>query len=818
MGATQKLLRFGLFELNLDTEELRKGGIPLKLAPQPFRILALLAGHAGQVITREEIRQQIWGNETYVDFDHGLNQCIKQIRNVLADNPDHPLYVETLPRRGYRFLAPVTTKTVEAPAPNVVESQSSTQVRPAVLTATTIPPATVSVESAAAVSRQPIASPESPMAPEPEAKPVAPSPEHRKRLPLAWAAMASLVIVAGAIYWHSQKANALAPRETIVVADFNNTTGAELFDNTLKVALTLKLEESPHLKVLSDQKIADTLKLMDRPTGERLTRAVAREVCQRNSSQAYVAGSISRPSDQYVINLTARNCETDQPLASVDQEAENQDRVLNALGQASVALRGKLGESLASVRRYNKPLEEVTTSSFEALQAFTQARRAEMTGDEDAVPYLKRALELDPNFAPAYAALASCYLNTGQDTLAIENYKKAFELRDRVSVREQFLIDGLYYAFATGELEKAIQNYAAWIQTYPGDEIPYATVGALYDGIGQYEKAAEKLRERSRLAGNSDDNLVEVYAGLNRFDEAQSVLESVRKRRGDVPYLRQLAYFMAFLQGDNAAMQENLDWAKGRPAVESWMLSAQSDTEAYHGRIVRAREFSNRAMEASQHENSAESAADWTANEGLREAEIGNLDHARRKAEEALAMSSGKDVQAAVAMIYARIGDLAQAQNLADRLNQEFPLDTMVQNYSLPVIRAAIELNQKNPGKAVEVLQAALPYELGNPSGGGVTRSLRALYPAYARGQAYLEAGRGREASVEFQKLLDHPGVVWNSVLGPLALVQLGRAQAMLGDKPASRKAYQDFFALWKDADPDIPIYREGKAEYAKLQ
>jgi eukaryotic-like serine/threonine-protein kinase len=817
LGATQKLLRFGLFELNLDTEELRKGGIPLKLAPQPFRILALLAGHAGQIITREEIRQQIWGNETYVDFDHGLNQCIKQIRNVLADNPDHPLYVETLPRRGYRFLAPVTTKTVEAPRPNVVESHSNPLMRLPVLTPTTVPPATVSTESAAAVSLQPTTAVTSPAAPDTEAQPALQSPVGRKRLPLAWAATAALVIVAGAIYWHSQKASALAPRETIVVADFNNTTGAELFDNTLKVALTLKLEESPHLKVLSDKRIAETLKLMDRPAGERLTRAVAREVCQRNSSQAYVAGSISRPTDQYVITLTARNCETDQPLASVEEKAENQDRVLNALGQASVALRGKLGESLASVRRYNKPLEEVTTSSFEALQAFTQARRAEMTGDEDAVPYLKRALELDPNFAPAYAALASCYLNTGQDTLATENYKKAFELRDRVSVKEQFLIDGLYYAFATGQLDKAIQSYAAWIQTYPGDEIPYAILGALYDYTGQYEKAAEELRERSRLAGNPDDNLVEVYAGLNRFDEAQSVLESIRKRRGDAPYLRQLGYFMAFLQGDNAAMEQNLDWAKGRPAVESWMLSAQSDTEAYHGRIVRAREFSNRAMEGSQHESSPESAADWIANEGLREAEIGNFDRARKKAEEALALSSGKNVQAGAAVIYARIGDLPQAQKLADLLNQEFPLDTMVQGYSLPVIRAAIELNQRNPARAVEVLQAALPYELGNPSGGGVTRSLRALYPAYARGQAYLEAGQGREASMEFQKVLDHPGVVWNSVLGSLAHLQLGRAQAMLGDKAAARKTYQDFFALWKDADPDTPVLKAAKSEYQTL-
>ncbi len=817
MGATQKLLRFGLFELNLDTQELRKGGIPLKLSPQPFRILALLAGQAGQIITREEIQQQIWGSETYVDFDHGLNQCVKQIRTVLADNPDHPLYIETLPRRGYRFLAPVTTKTVQAPPPNVVESQSSPLARIAVPTPVMAPAASTSGGSAAAVARGPETISASTTSPEAEAKSVAETAQRRTPRSLAWAATVTFVLVVGAIYWHSQKANALAPHDTIVVADFNNTTGTDLFDNTLKVALTLKLEESPHLNVLSDRKIANTLKLMDRPTGERLSKALAREVCQRNRSQAYVTGSISRPSDQYIITLTARNCETDQPLASVEGKAESQDRVLNALGQTSVALREKLGESLASVQRYNQPLEEVTTSSFEALKAFTQARRAEMTGDEDAIPYLKRALELDPNFAPAYAALGSCYLNTGEDSLAIENYKKAFELRDRVSERERFLIDGLYYAFATGELEKAIHTYTAWIQTYPGDEIAYATLGTLYDETGQYEKAAEELRERLRLAGSTDDNLVEVYASLNRFDEAQSVLEVIRKHREDVPYLRELGYFMAFLQGNDAVMQENLHWTKGRAGVESWMLSAQSDTEAYHGRLLRAREFSNQAVETAQQANSPESAADCRANEALREAEIGNFDRARKKAEEALALSSGKNVQAAAAMTYARIGDFAPAQKFADQLNQEFLVDTMVQGYSLPVIRAAIELNQNNPGKAVEVLQAALPYEVGNPSAGGVTRSLRALYPAYVRGQAYLQAGQARQAIVEFQKVLDHQGVVWNSVLAPLAHLQLGRAQAMLGDKPAARKSYQDFFALWKDADSEIPVLKAAKSEYQAL-
>jgi len=806
LGATQKLLRFGIFELNLDSEELRKDGIPIKLPPQPFRILALLASHAGQVITREEIQQQIWGGETYVDFEHGLNQCIKQIRTALADNADKPFYVETIPRKGYRFLAPVTSKTVKAPVANVVEAASS--IRPAIGSPATGSASAAPAQAVAAAIN--VASPAHQTKAPSETRP----PAKRSRVAFSLAGVV-LALVAGTFYWYSQKANALNERETVVLADFNNATGTALFDNSLKEALGIKLEESPSLNVLPDRRIAETLKLMNRAANERLTKPIAREICQRTNSKVYVAGSVAQIGHQYLLTLKAISCDTDDTVASVEEKAENNDRVLTALDHASIGLRKKLGESLASLRQHNKPLEEVTTSSLEALQAFSQARRSQMTGIGDPIPYLKHALELDPNFAPAYAALGSCYFNLNQTNLAILNYKKAFELRDRVTERERFLIDGLYYGFATGQLDKAIQVYTEWIQTYPEDEIPHATLGVIYSRIGQYEKAANEMRERMRLTSKPDYNIVEVYGCLDRLDEAQALIDRASSQGA---FLDQLRYYLSFLRGDNVAAQQNRGAAQDAGEMEGWFLSAQSDTFAYHGQIAKARQYSRQAAESARRGDVPEAAATWKLNQALREAELGNFAEARSLTAEVVDAGAPKDTQAAVALVCARSHDLARAQKIVDLLNASSPLDTMVQGYSLPTVRAVIEMQKNNSGGALEILQASAPYELGNPSAFGLSPPLRALYPVYVRGQAYLQAGRPREAAVEFQKVIDHSGIVWNFVLGALARLQLGRAQAMLGDHAAARKSYQDFLTLWKDADPDLPIYKQAQAEYTKLQ
>jgi tetratricopeptide (TPR) repeat protein len=493
-------------------------------------------------------------------------------------------------------------------------------------------------------------------------------------------------------------------------------------------------------------------------------------------------------------------------------EAENRNQVVKVLGEVGNQLRKKLGESRPSVEKFNTPLERATTSSLEALVAFTQAQK--MLSQASAIPYLKRALEMDPNFARAYASLGAVYHNLGDTKSEIENLNKAYELRDRVSQREQLQFEGYHYMLVTGQMEKAIETYSEWIQTYPEDPKPHATLGFIYTQLGRYKKAEIEMLEGIRLSGHSDYNLIGVYVCLNRLDDAQALLEQAR-RRDDSPFLRELTYSLAVLRGDNAAMQEQLAWAMGRPGEEDRLLSAQSDTEAYYGRIAKARQLSAGAVQSAKHAEVQEAAAEWRANEALREAETGNSVGARQRAAEALALNTEPDVEVKAALALARAGDAGRAQKLVDKLNHELPLDTMTQNYWLPTIRAAIELGKFNPSEVIDILKVTTPYELGSTTAG--VAAFGSLYPVYIRGQAYLQAGQGQQAAVEFQKMLDHRGIIGNFALGALAHLQLGRAQAMIGDQQAARKSYQDFFALWKDADPDVPFLEQAKAEYAKL-
>jgi serine/threonine protein kinase/Flp pilus assembly protein TadD len=629
---------------------------------------------------------------------------------------------------------------------------------------------------------------------------------------LATAAVVAVALLAGGLSWRSRKTAPLTDKDTIVLADFANTTGDTVFDGTLKQALGIQLEQSPFLNVLSDRKVTETLKLMNRPANERITRKVAEEVCLRNNSKSLLEGSIAAIGDHYLITLKAMDCHTGDTIASAEAEAENRTQVVKVLGETGNQLRKRLGESRPSVEKFNAPLDEATTSSLEALEAFTQARRIQSQGGS-AIPILKRALQLDPNFARAYATLGVVYFNLGETRSATENFNKAYELRDRVSRREQLQIDGYHYVVVTGQLEKAMETYSEWVQTYPADPTPHAILGILYAAQGHYEKAVVELQERTRLE-RVDYNLPGVYACLNRLDDAQALLDQARGENN--PFLCEARYSLAFLRGDNAVMREQAAWAVGKPDVEDSLLSAQSDTEAYYGRLAKARQLSEAAVRSATHSEVPERAAAWRAREALREVEVGHADQALKMATEAMALSSGQDVRVKVALVLARAGDAAHAHKMADKLSQESPLNTIMQDYSLPTIRAAIEIGKNNAAQAVQILEAATPYELGTPSA-GVT-FLASLYPVYLRGEAYLKAGQGQAAAAEFQKLIDHPGIVNNFITGALAHLQLGRAQAMMGDKEAARKSYQDFFALWKEADPDTPIFHAAKAEYAKLK
>jgi tetratricopeptide (TPR) repeat protein len=608
----------------------------------------------------------------------------------------------------------------------------------------------------------------------------------------------------------------------IVIADFANTTGDPVFDSTLKEALAVDLEQSPFINVLSDRRLSETLKLMGRTSDQRVTRDVGREVCMRTGSKALLAGSIASLGSHYAIVLKAVSCKTGDALGSAQAEAESREKILQTLGETAATLRGKLGESLASVQKFDKPLDEATTPSLEALQAYTEGDRlAREKGDTDALPLLKRAVELDPNFARAYASLGIRYNNLGQATLAIENVRRAYELRDRVSEREKYYISCTYFTLVTGELEKAIQQYELWIRDYPRDYVAETNLGVNYFTMGQFERAAAVTHEALRLEPANIlgyNNLGVAYFSMNRLDEAKSTFDEALARKLDGPYLRQSIYYLDFLRKDLPGMQQQFAWAMGKPGAEDILLSAESDTQADHGHLQKSHQLSAQAEESAKRNDSKETAAFWQGNEALREVEFGNFAEGLRQAREALELAPGRDVKVEAALALARGGDVATAQKLVDSLNQEFPLDTLMQNYWLPTVRAAIALQRHDSVRAIAILRASVPYELADPP----PFSVGTMYPAYLLGQAYLSSGNnsgnGELAAAEFQKIFDHPGVIVNFPFGALSHLGLGRARALSGDKAGARTACQDFFALWKDADSDIPIVKQARAEYDKLQ
>ena len=625
--------------------------------------------------------------------------------------------------------------------------------------------------------------------------------------------------IGGAIYWRSHRVPMLTEQDTVVLADFNNTTGDPVFDETLKQAISAQLGQSPFLNILSDARIRATLRLMAKPPGTRLTPEVARDLCQRAEGKAYIAGSIASLGSQYVIGLDAINCRTGDFLAQEQLTADNKEHVLPALGQAATKLRKKLGESLSSVEKFDAPLDQVTTPSLEALQALAVGRKLlQEKGSEAAIPFFKRAVELDPNFAAAYSALGITYSNLREPDLASESLQKAYALRDKVSEREKFRISANYYLLVTGELEKAIQTYETWAQAYPRNNEPWGNLGVDYTYLGQYEAAVAAGLEDLRLYPGSAaafTNLVGQYTALNRPAEAKAKYQEAVTRKVDNSYLHANRYGVAFLEGDTDEMQRQVALVKNKPG-EDMLLSFASDTEGFYGRLNSARELSRRASDVARHADANETAADWQMNAALREAEFGNSERARKEIVAALKTAATRDVQILAALASARIGDMVQAQKFADDLAHRFPLNTTINRYWLPTIYAAVEMSRNNPAKALELLQTTSQYELGTPlpqfQVGG------SLYPAYVRGQAYLSLHQGEQAAAEFQKFLDHRGVNVNNPLGALARLQLGRACALQEDNSKARGAYLDFLALWKDADADIPVYKQAKAEYAKLQ
>ena len=776
--------QFGPYELRPQSRELYKQGTRLKVRPQPFQVLAILVEHAGSVVTREELRDLLWSKETFVDFEHGLNTAIKELRGVLNDSASKPRYIETLPKLGYRIIVPVDVSEPPAISKALVRTKPDADSAPM--------PSLQNAEAAFGTA-------------------------NRWKVSAALA-VALLALAAGGWRVSSRKAHALTDRDTIVLADFTNTTGDPVFDDTLKQALSVELTQSPFLNVASDLKVSEMLGRMGRSSKDPLTREVARETCLRLGGKAILAGSISSLGSHYVVGLQVLGCGSGDILAASQVEAANKEGVLKAVNGVASQVRGKVGESLSSLEKYDFPVD-TTTKSLAALKAFSLGLRASRErGEGEAIPFFRDAVQLDPEFALAHVTLGRAYEDLGEDNEAMNHFTRAFELRDRLSEREKYYITTLYNEIVTGDMERAKETGELWTHVYPRDGVAREKLGTLYNEIGEVEKANLQAQEALRLDPDSTINVFNAAVGaaaLNQPDETERILEAAQARGLDGPVIHDVTYLLAFLRGNRAEMERQIVWAASQGDTEYFLFSQHSDTEAYYGRMRKARDLSRRAMESATRNEAKEAAALCEMSATLREVEVGNVSLARQGVFSALALRPSRAVKVLAALVLARSGDTAHAKVLIKELESKNPSNTLMKSYWLPTLGASLEVRAGNPQTAIDLLQAAAPYELAETSG---VSDLTNMYPTYVRGQAYLMAHNSSAAAAEFKRVLEHRGVVLNSILGALSRLQLARAEVMMGDREGARRQYSDFLVLWKDADPDIPILIAAKSEYAKLK
>jgi eukaryotic-like serine/threonine-protein kinase len=638
-------------------------------------------------------------------------------------------------------------------------------------------------------------------------------PKHRQLRNWLTAAVLLCVVVAGGwIYWRIRNTFKLSALDTVVLADLDNRTSDPVLDDALNTALRVAFEQTPFLNLLAPDKVRGTLQLLHRPEVAKLTAESAREVCLRTHSRAVIASSIADAGNHFDLELDGIDCPTGRTIARVKRDAGGRNEIVRTLGVLAVELRRKMGEPRDSLERFSKPLEEATSSSLEALQLLSQGYRHHSARDEASTSYYQRAIELDPNLALAYVALGARYSNLGEMELASAAEKKAYERSDRLTGPARFLVETLYYDLGTGELEKAYPVHEQWVQTFPLDPRAHINFSFLLQILGQYERAAAEARESVRLLPSvaTYANLITTTILANRLDEAKATYDEAEARGMTNSSVRSLRHLVAFLQQDKPAMQEQLAWATDHREVGEPVFKGESSAQAYHGRFRMGAQWLHQENDAARANPVAGIAAD-NADFALHEVEAGSIASAQQLASSLVNEPQDRDTRLELALLYARTGNIERARQISDAISREFPLDTLTQNYFLPVIHAAIQLRQNDPAGAIESLEPALKYDLASPN------PFNSLYPAYLRGLAYLQMNNGRRATPEFQKLLDHPAVVGRFVTGSLARLQLARAQAIAGDLVAARKSYQDFLRLWQDADLNIPILVQAKAEYAKL-
>ena len=787
------LYQFGPFWVDPDKQILLRDNEPVAVTPKVFETLLILVRHSREVVSKDELMKALWP-DAFVE-EANLSQNIFMLRKALGDTPEDRRYIVTLPGRGYRFAAEVRTVTPDG-EDLVIESRSRSQM----------------------VIEQTDSAPS-------EILHTLPTSLHRKAdwkylLPIG--AVFGLLILGTVFFLRRRQPIALGEKDFVLIADFTNTTGDPVFDETLRQGMAVQLEQSPFLSLVSEERIQRTLRLMGQPADARLTPEVARGICERTASAVVLEGSIASLGSQYVLGLSARSCHTGSVIDQEQTQAAKKEDVLNALSQMASKFRIRAGESLATVEKHNTPLAEATTPSLEALKAFSTGwKRALSTDESAAVPFFERAVEIDPQFAMAHAVLGLMYGATGESALSAESTSKAYQLRDHTSDKEKFFITASYQGRVTGNLEKAQQTCEAWAQAYPLEVHPHGYLaGFIYPIFGRYEKGVAEAQEAIGLdpdfaVGYLNQGYNFVYLG--RLGEAENALRRASERKLEIPYFMVLRHDIAFLKGDKAGMEREVGLAQGKSGAEDWISYHEAFVLAYTGQLQAARRTSRRAADLARQEAHRERAALFETGAALREAFFGNLPAARQRALAALALSRDREVEYGAAFALALSGDSSQSQTLAKDLEVRFPEDTSVRFSYLPGLRALLVLKHGEPAKAIELLQAAVPYELGAPFS-SFHGFFGALYPVYVRGEAYLAAHQSAQAAGEFQKILDHRGIVISDPIGALAHLGLARAYALSGDTANARSKYQGFLTLWKDADPDIPILKQAKSEYAKLQ
>ena len=789
------LVRFEDFELDLRSYQVRRSGRTLRLERIPMEVLFLLVQRRGQLVTREEIIEKLWGKNAFLDTDNAINTAIRKTRQVLKDDPEQPRFIQTVTGRGYRFIGQISEVVVPEVKASAQEQTASSSSPSA---ATRAAPMTI------------------------EATPASPSIGKRWKV-IVPAIVAVLALSVGG-YFYFRRTPKLTDKDTIVLADFSNTTGDSVFDGTLRQGLAVQLEQSPFLSIISEQRIQQVLKLMGKPADARLTPEFAREICERTASAAVLDGSIASLGSQYVLGLRAEDCRTGDVLAEQQVQAARKEDVLNALGQIASKFRSRVGESLTTVKKYDVPLAEATTPSLEALKAYSAGWQVvSSTGSAAAVPFFSRAIEIDPNFASAYAALGRMYGDIGESILSAQNTNQAYQLRDHASDQERFFISLTYELQVTGNLEKAQQICDLWVRAYPRASLPHGLLaGGIYPSIGKREESVEE----AKIALGIDPDfsigyslLADSYLALERTAEAEKTLQRASERKLDIPDFYVQRYVIAFLKGDRTGMEREAALPREKPGADDWMSNAEGFVSAYSGHLQEARKMSRRAADLARKAERRDTEALYEADAAMREALFGNVSTARQRALDALALSKSRDAEYEVAFELAFSGDVSRSQELTEDLSRRFPEDTIVRFMYAPTIRALVALNHNQPSKAVELLQTTISYEGGTPIEGGSEFLLGAgsFYPAYVRGLAYLAAHQGAEGAAEFQKILDHRGVVLCDPIGVLAHLQLGRAYALSGEKTRAKSAYHDFLTFWKDADPNIPILKRAQTEYASL-